>query len=59
MRSPSGDPKVIYLEPPCCVDPTYGRTWCENDRFECEGGNEATQYIRADLVEKLKEGVKI
>lgn len=59
MRSPSGDPKVIYLEPPCCAS-WEGRRWCEDDVFDfCEGGNMPTKYIRADLVEKLKEGVKI
>jgi hypothetical protein len=41
------DPKVIYLQPKCCEDPSVGRLWCEDDVMDCEDGNSSTKYIKA------------
>jgi hypothetical protein len=47
------NPKRIWLAPACNVDE---RTWCEDDMGGCdECGEPTVEYIRADLVEKLKE----
>ncbi len=38
--------KVIYLQPKCCVDPEFGRVWCEHDSPEpCPDGNRWTRYV--------------
>ncbi len=37
--------KVIYLQPKCCVDPEFGRVWCEHDSPEpCPDGKNWTKY---------------
>ncbi len=37
--------KVIYLQPKCCVDPEFGRVWCEHDSPEpCPDGNNWIKY---------------
>ncbi len=37
--------KVIYLQPECCVDPEFGRVWCEHDSPEpCPDGKHWTKY---------------
>ena len=44
------DHDEIWLEPDCCADHAgVGRTWCQDDVFECEHGVDATHYIRADI----------
>ena len=51
----SDDPKEIFLQPECCADPAYGRTWCEDDApVDCEDGVPWTKYVRADVVERLR-----
>ena len=46
------DPTEIFLQPKCCADPAYGRTWCEGDApVDCEDGVPWTKYVRADVVE--------
>lgn len=51
------DPKIIYLQPDDdTVDPDLGRMWCEDqDMFESD--NPGTKYVRADLVEILKDAL--
>ena len=46
---PSG-PDKIYLEP-CCIDPSTGRQWCEDDVWPDCGSHEqgGIEYVRADL----------
>ncbi len=37
--------KVIYLQPECCVDPEFGRVWCEHDSPEpCPDGKRWDKY---------------
>ncbi len=37
--------KVIYLQPKCCVDPEFGRVWCEHDSPEpCPDGKRWDKY---------------
>lgn len=48
-RMAETDPKHIYLQPECCVVPSDGRQWCEDDIWDCEDGAKATKYVRADL----------
>lgn len=48
-------PPIIWLEPECCADPSVGRTWCQDDVYECEEGAKAVKYIRADLVTEGRE----
>lgn len=30
------EPRTIYLQPRCCVDPNEGRLWCEDDVWPCD-----------------------
>lgn len=50
-KSAPPDHEQIYLEPPCCADPSEGRQWCQDDVSDCKDGREATRYVRADLAE--------
>lgn len=51
LKSATPDHEQIYLEPPCCADPSEGRQWCQDDVSDCKDGREATRYVRADLAE--------
>lgn len=51
------DPRRIYLQPKCCADmDCTGQLWCDHDVFSdtCEVGAKPTEYVRADIVEKLE-----
>lgn len=56
-----GDHPEIWLEPDCCADHAgVGRTWCQDDVYDCEDGVEPTHYIRADIMDdKLAEVARI
>jgi len=55
----SNDPEVIYMEPTCCADPAWGKSWTADvDCFDCMEGIAPTKYIRVDLVRELAEEVK-
>lgn len=50
------DHERIWLQPNCCTSPYDGRQWCEDNVFECDDGNPAVEYIRADLAaERIAE----
>jgi|GEM_PF-6402446 len=53
-RSLDDEPKRIFLEPRCCAC-GMERTWSQNNDYTCMDEIPATEYIRADLVEKLKD----
>ncbi len=49
----AASPKRIWLAPACNIDE---RVWCEDDIGCCdECGEPTVEYVRADLVEKLKD----
>ena len=51
------DPERIWLQPKCCAGEYEGRQWCEHNVFDddqCEDGNKATEYVRADLLLTLE-----
>lgn len=53
LRSP--DPERIWLQARCEGGAGGDRCWCEDDPGPCdECGMKSVEYIRADLVAKLK-----
>lgn len=51
------DPDIIWLEPECCANPNWGRTWAEENEWPVspdKGHDAATKYVRADHIEALE-----